>query len=197
MKSFRNIKSLVRGDVPKNVVAEQVDNLISKYDKLVGNIKGLISVLEVLRDNGVMMVISADVRGCCVKIFDFDMLNLIKKGFSYELKGNTVFVSINGIKVYSFLRDEHVSVLNNFSQSFRFWYSDLVAYDFYSFINCLEAAPLESVQHHFYNGDFSKWLKRFVNEKTINDIEGLKSNDLTGLQLKECLLRVLKGVLVD
>lgn len=79
---------------------------------------------------------------------------------------------------------------NKEKNTFYFWFCDLSADNLKVFKKCLMHAPIQSIEHHAKNHDFSKWLKDVKGRLSAKKFEKVEES-LSGEPLRKKLLKLL------
>lgn len=192
MTYMDDIKSLVDGSVANANIADSISSAVSRLKVEGENSLKICGVLEQLQIFGVKLIISIDYINRKVLLFSQDFDLVVNNGFLPILEGSSGCVEINGVKVISRLSVPQAERFKSFPQPFFFWFSDIKAFNVESFKVAVSRAPVQSIEHHFYNGDFCSWLENELKRKDLADsIKSLDTELLEGNVLRDALLEIL------
>lgn len=193
MRSLERIKDLVGRRVRVTVPSvKDVNSIIEKTEGVIQNAKRIKKVLEKLKEAGVKSILNVDYKNKKVKIYGRHFLLLAQEGYEASIKRGKrnikASLEIDSVKVVGNLDRELTKELVRELKKFEFWNSDYKAKNLKEFRKGLKKVPIESIEHHYSQGDFRRWLGRVMRRgdlvKKIDDLD----EELRGEELRKALL---------
>lgn len=190
MKDLDKLKDIINRPLQVDIT-RNINKQITEINSSKNNLEQLLKTLYLLKEKGITRLITIDKANKKIRVFFDDLLTLIKDGFPQQVCSDIAVVSIYNTDIESRINKLEEALLNNMCTPFKFWYSDRTALNLEEFVTAIGTVPVKSIEHHFFNDDFTTWLR----SNKMNDLADKIIIDefLEGEELRNEIIRLLKG----